>query len=147
MKKLQYDTDSAIRIAANPYQGSFKKVLCVCSAGVLRSPTAALVLSHSPFNYNTRSAGIEHYALVQVSEPLLHWADEIVCMDHLQMSLLNNMAEAFGIESPIINLEIPDLFPYRDQELQIMVFNRYVEHLERIGEEITLPEPPLTESE
>ncbi len=28
----------------NPYQGSAKKVLCVCSAGMLRSPTAANVL-------------------------------------------------------------------------------------------------------
>ena len=36
----------------NKYQGKYKKVLCVCSAGLLRSPTAALVLSQEPFNFN-----------------------------------------------------------------------------------------------
>jgi predicted protein tyrosine phosphatase len=66
----------------NPYQGNTKKVLCVCSAGLLRSPTAAVVLSQEPFNYNTRAAGIStDYALVQVDDVLVTWADEIVCMD------------------------------------------------------------------
>ena len=44
----------------NPYQGDFKKVLCVCSAGLLRSPTAAWVLSNAPFNFNTREIGRAH---------------------------------------------------------------------------------------
>ncbi len=69
-----------MEVSQNPYQGDYKRVLCVCSAGVLRSATTAVVLSQEPFNYNTRSAGVEHYALTPITLPLLFWADEIVCM-------------------------------------------------------------------
>jgi len=58
-----------IHNSSNPYQGKFKRVLCVCSAGLLRSPTTAFVLSQEPYNYNTRAAGIvDDYALVPVDE-------------------------------------------------------------------------------
>ncbi len=74
--------DNRKRNSGNPYQGEFKRVLCVCSAGLLRSPTAAMVLSQDPFNFNTRAAGIvPNYALIPVDEVLLEWADEIVCME------------------------------------------------------------------
>ena len=45
--------------SSNRYQGEYKRVLCVCSAGLLRSPTAALVLSQEPYNFNTRAAGLD----------------------------------------------------------------------------------------
>ena len=45
--------------ATNPYQGSYKKVLCVCSAGMLRAPTAAVVLSRPPYDFNTRAVGTD----------------------------------------------------------------------------------------
>lgn len=65
----------------NPYQGSARRVLCVCSAGLLRSPTTAVVLANEPFNYNTRAAGTsDEFALVPVDQALLTWANEIVCM-------------------------------------------------------------------
>ena len=38
----------------NPYQGSDTKVLFVCSAGILRSATAARIYAKK---YNTRAAG------------------------------------------------------------------------------------------
>ena len=51
----------------NAYQGKHKKVLTVCSAGCLRSPTAAHILSSDPWNFNTRAAGISlEYAIVPV---------------------------------------------------------------------------------
>ncbi len=55
---LSYDIRSAMEVSQNPYQGKYKRVLCVCSAGVLRSATTAVVLSKEPFNFNTRSAGL-----------------------------------------------------------------------------------------
>ena len=56
----------------NHYQGDAKRVLCVCSAGLLRSPTAAFVLSQEPFGFNTRAAGIaEDFALIVVDDVLL----------------------------------------------------------------------------
>lgn len=79
--------------SSNIYQGKFKRVLCVCSAGLLRSPTAAFVLSQEPYNYNTRAAGlIKEFALVPVDEVLIRWADEIVCMSNEQAEQLADMA-------------------------------------------------------
>jgi len=107
--------------AANPYQGEFKKVLCVCSAGLLRSPTAAWVLSQEPFNYNTRAAGIEsEFALIVVDKILIAWADEIVCMTREQEKKLKELTN-----KSIINLEIEDDFQYRDPKLVELIKERY----------------------
>lgn len=57
-------------VIGNSAQGRFRKVLCVCSAGVLRSPTAAWVFSNAPFNFNTRSAGTEDCARVLLNAEL-----------------------------------------------------------------------------
>src|SRR5580658_1563149 len=66
----------------NPMQGDAKRVLCLCSAGLLRSPTVAWVLSNAPYDYNTRAAGVDHeYALVGIDQFLICWADEIVCVE------------------------------------------------------------------
>ncbi len=69
----------------NRYQGNTPKVLFLCSAGLLRSATAAHTFSSPPYNWNTRTAGVEiEYALNPVNEALLEWADEIYVMqaDH-----------------------------------------------------------------
>ena len=67
----------------NPFQGKAKKVLCVCSAGLLRSPTLANVL-HRQFGFNTRAVGYcQEYALIPISQALIWWADEIVFVNHL----------------------------------------------------------------
>lgn len=107
--------------AKNKHQGSFKRVLCVCSAGVLRSPTAALVLSSEPFNYNTRAAGIDpDFALIPVDPVLIEWADEIVCMEMFQAMALETMTE-----KPIYCLDIEDDFEYRDQKLMALIAEQY----------------------
>ena len=62
-------------IYSNSYQGDYKRVLTVCSANMLRSPTMAHVLSAEPYNFNTRSAGIAGFALIPVTEELLSWVD------------------------------------------------------------------------
>ena len=68
-------------IHSNSYQGDYKRVLTVCSANMLRSPTIAHVLASAPYDYNTRSAGTSNIALIPVTDALLFWADEIVCAD------------------------------------------------------------------
>jgi len=109
--------------ARNPYQGKHKKVLCVCSAGLLRSPTTALVLSQEPFNYNTRAAGMTpEFALIPVDRVLLHWADEIVCMDDRQKAQLEGMLEE---TKPIIVLNVPDQYGYRDPDLMKIIRASY----------------------
>jgi predicted protein tyrosine phosphatase len=107
--------------ASNRWQGKNKKVLCVCSAGLLRSPTAAFVLSQEPFNFNTRAAGLtKEFALIPVDEVLLEWADEIVCMDQKQELLLKSITT-----KPIICLGIPDNFAYRDPKLIELIKENY----------------------
>lgn len=102
----------------NPNQGDNKKVLCVCSAGLLRSPTLAWILSNEPFNYNTRAVGTSsEYALIVLDEVQLQWADAVVfvddgnyltaCYDHKE--LIDNMEHYV--------LEIPDIYEFRHPKL------------------------------
>jgi predicted protein tyrosine phosphatase len=122
-------TMNRIGNAGNRFQGQFKRVLCVCSAGLLRSPTAAFVLSQEPYNFNTRAVGISReYALIPLDTVHLHWADEIVTMeqDHTDYVLEQLAAIGFGSNSPqIIQLDLPDHFAYRDPQLIDLIKNEY----------------------
>jgi predicted protein tyrosine phosphatase len=110
----------------NEYQGSYKRVLCLCSAGLLRSPTAAWVLSNEPYSYNTRSAGTySEYALNLVDSVLIEWADEIVCMGKNHIEKLKEMNLYFPDKKKYIVLDIPDDFRYRDPELVLMISSKY----------------------
>ena len=115
------------------FQGQYKRVLCVCSAGLLRSPTAAVVLSQPPFEFNTRAAGcVPEYALVPVDDALLAWADEVVCMEFNHARIL---AENFNIDDKIIIvLDIPNNYEYRDAELMTLIRERYAAHKTRSNE-------------
>lgn len=115
-----------IHNSSNPYQGKFKRVLCVCSAGLLRSPTTAFVLSQEPYNYNTRAAGlVQDYALVPVDDVLLNWADEVVCMTSDQMEELCAKLGELGLDKKVICLNIEDNFGYRDPKLVELIRNCY----------------------
>lgn len=110
---------------SNPFQGTFKKVLCVCSAGLLRSPTTAYVLSQAPFNYNTRAAGItEEFALIPVDDALLAWADEVVVAEKWMGKHLEDK-----FKGKIISLDLPDQYRYRDPELIELITKRYTDYL------------------
>ena len=108
----------------NKFQGEHKRVLCVCSAGLLRSPTTAVVLSQEPFNFNTRAAGLtEEFALVPVDDVLLEWADEVVCMEAKQVAKLESMMIT---PKPVKCLHIEDSFGYRDPQLMRLIKDRYL---------------------
>lgn len=110
----------------NKYQGTAKKVLCVCSAGLLRSPTAANVL-HKEFGYNTRAAGITpEYALIPVDQVLLEWADEIVCMSKEQKWRIMDQLP-IGCITTVISLDIQDSYEYMNPDLQALIVKRYEE--------------------
>jgi len=124
-------TMNALHNVTNPYQGTEKKVLCLCSAGLLRSPTTAFVLQHK-FGYNTRSAGVTDYALIPVSQALLKWADEIVCVNQETYDTLSDdikRDEKFSINRSVIVLNIPDVYPRMDYELQEIILQQYKEKL------------------
>jgi len=102
-------------------------VLAICSAGLLRSPTAAIVLQRE-YGYNTRAAGIDTgHALIPVDDVLIAWADEIVCMEvRQQMSIA---ARDIARDTPVYALEVPDMFAYMDEKLQDAILNSYKEVL------------------
>ena len=106
----------------NPYQGDAKKVLCVCSAGLLRSPTAAVVLNRE-FGFNTRSCGYEAgFALIPLDDVLVHWADEIVVMEPYMALEIQRESP----DTPVYCLNIKDSFPYMDENLQRLIKENYV---------------------
>jgi len=113
-----------LALVHNPYQGEYKKVLCVCSAGILRSPTAALVLAQE-FGYNTRAAGLEtEFALIPVDDVLVAWADEIVCMEKWQAEELKLRFEP---TVSVYALGIEDSYNYRDPLLIELIKKNYLD--------------------
>jgi len=126
-----WQTRERIGNASNQYQGKYKRVLAVCSGGLLRSPTIAHTLASDPYNYNTRSVGTNiDYALNLIDQVMLEWADEIVCADTehevtVKMKLLD-----IGItRKPVVNLKLPDIYPYRDRKLVHLIKKRYDQYL------------------
>jgi predicted protein tyrosine phosphatase len=98
----------------NQYQGTRKKVLAVCSAGLLRSPTIAWVLSNKPFDFNTRACGItSEYALIPLDEVLVTWADEVVVVE----DWMKDIVQSSFPEAVVHVVETPDMYPFRDEKL------------------------------
>lgn len=104
----------------NPYQGNKPKVLFVCSAGLLRSPTGAYVAQ--TLGFNSRSCGSSSYALIPLSVNLIMWADEIYFVSGHVYREAKNTFENSGyledIEAKATVLEIPDVFNAFDPKLQ-----------------------------
>lgn len=109
----------------------YKRVITVCSASCLRSPTAAVVLSQDPFNFNTRAVGLtDEYAIVKLDDGLVLWADEFVVMEQWMKDRIRSRWENVSDgHKPlkIIVLDIPDRFQYRDPQLMQMIKDSYLE--------------------
>jgi predicted protein tyrosine phosphatase len=128
--KNDWETESRIGNCSNRHQGDYKKVLAVCSAGMLRSPTIAWVLGQKPYGYNCRAAGYVHdYALVKVDDVLLTWADEIVCADFEHYFFVKDRLDELGLQKTILNLELPDIYEYRNPKLVKLIRKAYDKHL------------------
>lgn len=112
----------------NPYQGSALKVLCVCSAGLLRSPTLAHTLNVH-LKLNTRACGTsEEFALIPLSEALVKWADQIVFVNNDNYTEAFNMGyeEMLNVKNVIV-LDIPDSYDYCDSTLVQICLEQYLE--------------------
>lgn len=110
----------------NPYQGKDKRVLCCCSAGLLRSPTTAKVLWQT-YGYNTRAVGLDtEHALIPIDTVLIKWAEELVVMNERQKQQVEFMCNIQDFESPpIVVLDIPDSYEYMNPELQELIVEKY----------------------
>lgn len=116
---------------SNPAQGPQKRVLALCSAGLLRSPTVAWVLSNPPYDYNTRAAGVNaEYALVCVDPYLLQWADEIVCVEPAITEQLTEFCTKNELDisgKVVVTLNIPDIYRRRAPKLVEITGKQYQE--------------------
>lgn len=124
---MEWATRNQLGNVRNPHQGSAKKVLCVCSAGLLRSPTLANVL-HKELGYNTRAVGAcSSFALIPISEALIHWADEIVFVDGQAFNEVEEEAwgEIVRLSKTITLLCIPDDYDYGSKELEELCLEFY----------------------
>lgn len=102
--------------AYNPFQGTDKKVLFVCSMGILRSATGARLYAHK---HNTRSAGTYEEALIQVTPLLLEWADEVVFvnMENYQTVIQDEDLSPLLEARPFKILDIPDEYEHMHPSL------------------------------
>lgn len=109
----------------NPYQGTRKRILCVCSAGLLRSPTLADELTKR--NYNTRAVGVHDYALIKIDEVLIEWADVIIAIeDNIKWEIEKQFP---NIKKVIVSFGIPDTYEYQSEEL-VAIINKTLDTLE-----------------
>jgi predicted protein tyrosine phosphatase len=113
-------------VVDNPYQGKDKKVLFVCSMGILRSATAARLYAHK---HNTRSAGSWEDALIPLSPMLIAWANEIVFVnkENYDHAVARFGEEAF-LETPTKVLDIPDKYHHMHKELIKAFDEQYEQH-------------------
>lgn len=101
----------------NIYQGTTKRVLTVCSAGLLRSATLQNFLIKE-YGYNVRNCGTEDYALIPISEALVRWADEIVFVNEENYYKVKHDLKEINIkEEKIKVLDIPDMYEFNNPDL------------------------------
>lgn len=100
----------------NKFQGNDERVLCLCSAGLLRSATIAEILVKTG-KYNVRNAGCsQEYALIPLSTALLHWADTIIVVEEWEMFVKSALREE-GLAKTVCVLDIPDEYTRNDPKL------------------------------
>ncbi len=119
---------NALHNCKNPFQGETTKVLCLCSAGLLRSPTLAGELYRRGFN--SRAAGVHDYALIPVDQVLLSWADTIIFANKDLRYAIEDMLPA---DTNVIELAIPDQYEFRHPEL-VKIINNEIDRLLENGD-------------
>ena len=115
----------------------FTRILCICSAGLLRSPTIARVLQKDYDNVNVRAAGVsDEYALVRVDEALVSWADIIICAEDWHADQLDSLFGDVVLERkvPLVALNIPDEFNFADPKLEEAIRERLADLVDTSGD-------------
>ena len=91
-------------------------LLFICNQNENRS-----LMAHKMFekkkDYNIKSAGF-YSEISKVNTPLLKWAGIIFVFEEAHVERLKDKYPNIWFEKRIINLEIPDIFPYGNEELK-----------------------------
>jgi predicted protein tyrosine phosphatase len=122
----------------NEHQGSFTKILTVCSAGLLRSATLQNYLIKN-YDVNVRNCGsVESFALIPISEVLIYWSDVIVFVN--EENYLDVKKHLNDYSGKIIILDIPDQYPFNSPELlkEIDVQWKYILSEQQLDEDLKI---------
>jgi predicted protein tyrosine phosphatase len=109
-------------VVSNPYQSPDRKVVFVCTMGILRSATAARMYAKQ---FNTRAAGTDPTALIPLSILLIDWADEVVFVNKHNFQ---QAEDKFGEEifwGKVTVLDIPDQYPHMHTSLRAAFRKQY----------------------
>ncbi len=102
------------------------KVLFICSRNQWRSLTAEKIFDGVK-GHQVRSAGTEHNARIKVTAGHVGWADVIFVMERKH---LKRLREKFGrSKKRVICLDIPDDYPYMDEELIEILRSRVSDYI------------------
>lgn len=105
------------------------KLLFICSRSKWRSLTAEKIFEQY-VGYEVRSAGTEQGARIKVTGGHIGWADWIFVMEKKHERRLK---ENFGQEllgKRLIRLDIPDEYPFMDEELIELLLSRVSEYID-----------------
>ena len=91
------------------------KVLFLCNQGENRSRTAAEIFSKK---YETKYAGLYSFDKSKLlTDELLNWCDAILVMQKEHIEYLAENKPAYYLEKRVVNLEVPDIYDYNNEEL------------------------------
>lgn len=114
---------------------TFMRLLFLCSRNQWRSPTAEKVYQNDP-RVEVRSAGTSASARCRVSEKLLLWADRVMVMEHEHKQRLREMFPEVVRDLHIDVLDIPDDYPFMDEELMKLIREKVEPLLEESTREL-----------
>ncbi len=93
-----------------------RNLLFVCSRNKLRSPTAEVIFRGRP-GIETDSAGLSPDAEVPLSPDQIAWADLILVMEKVHRARLKRKFGKHLAGKRVVVLDIPDKFPFMDDDL------------------------------
>ena len=114
----------------NSYQTDAKRLVFVCSVGMLRSPTAQIVASDMGFN--ARACGSDlSMALIPLSHNLITWADNLIFMnvENYTQALLffNENGYDKDIRDKAIIWDIDDDYEWNNAHLKKLISSKLCE--------------------
>ena len=105
-----------------------QRLLFICSANRLRSPTAEQVFSNYP-NVETRSAGLNNDAIDPLSPEHFEDIDTVFVMERAHLNKLSKKYKSHLKSARVICLNIPDDYEYMQPELITILKARVTPHL------------------
>jgi predicted protein tyrosine phosphatase len=105
-----------------------QRLLFICSANKLRSPTAEQVFSEYP-DIEATSAGLNHDAADPLTPEHLEDVDIVFVMERMHRNKLSKKFKPHLKSARVICLNIPDEFEYMQPELITLLKARVTPHL------------------